>query len=179
MQVKTSLNLNLYLRDEVKMICGTYGAKNLSALVNGFFYYLCHLKNPQNGIDIEKCMRDALNGTIVKSRNKQLIEDARKEQLVHEYLETSWGRPLLEHIRKFGMKRFISRGNLRKFSEEIYSSYGEIILEDDLLRYLTDWYNAAKQRPDFKDVELAVFIAGGVRVSKQEHENTEESEVES
>lgn len=179
MQVKTSLNLNFHLREEVKLLYGEYGAENLSAFVNGFFYYLLRSENPPNGIDIEKCMRDALNGTIVKSRNKQHIEDARKEQLVHEYLETSWGQALLEHIRKFGMKRIISRGNLRKFSEEIYSSYGEIILEDDLLRYLTDWYNAAKQRPDFKDVELAVFLAGGVRVSKQEHENTEESEVES
>ena len=164
MQVKTSLNLNLYLRDEVKMICGTYGAKNLSALVNGFFYYLCHLKNPQNGVDIERCMRDCLAGTVVKSKNPQVLADERKAQAAFSFFEdTLGGDPYLYVIRKRGLRNILlSHGAIHDLCVGTYDASGVVVLEDDMRRYLREWYENVLNTPRFEAVELDVLKSGGI-----------------
>lgn len=164
MQVKTSINLNFHLREEVKLIQAVYGAQNLSALVNGFFYYLCHGENPKNGVDIERCMQDALAGNIQITKNPQLLAEARKEAAAFSCFEEFWGGdPYLVYLRRFGI-RSILRDNSRihKLCEDTYSHSGVVILEDDMRRYLTAWYEGAKGTPRFDAVELEVLKSGGI-----------------
>lgn len=164
MIVKTSLNLNLHLRDEVKLICGTYGAKNLSALVNGFFYYMCHLENPQNGVDIRRCMEDCLSGNVVKSKHPSILVDKKKAAAAFKFFEeVLGGDSYLYVLRKRGIRNVLqSHLMIHDLCVETYDSLGVVILEDEMRRYLRDWYDQVKHTSRFEAVELNVLKSGGI-----------------
>lgn len=178
MQVKTSINLNLHLRDEVKLIQGEYGAQTLSALVNGFFYFLCHGENPKNGVDIERCMQDALAGNIHLTKNPQLLAEARKEAAAFSCFEEEWsGNTYLVHLRRFGIRNILrNNSHIHNLCENTYSKSGVVVLEDDMRRYLTAWYEMMKDTPRFDAVELEVLKSGGIVPPVKAAKNDEDTE---
>lgn len=166
MQIKTSINLNLELRDEAKVLGGIYGAQNLSALVNGFFYYLLHHENPRNGVDIERLLHDALAGDIMKTKNQVLQARNQRRDIVFSHMDDAWGDGFLKLVRKYNKKRYLkSQSNLHEISIEIYNSHGIVILEDELLQYVDDWYEDAKCQPKFEKIELDILKDGGVVIA--------------
>lgn len=180
MEIKTSIKLNLPLRDEVKLIYGVYGVKSLSAFINGFFYYLVHQENPANGGDIEGCIRDALSGKILKTQNPFLLAEAKEAKAVTSYLNESYGRAFLVVLRRFGVKKYLQNHTfIHRCCEEVYESSGIVVLEDKMQKYLADWYYAAKRQPEFKEVELEVLKTGGlVLIDKGNEKTTEEGAME-
>lgn len=147
------------------MICGTYGAKNLSAFINGFFYYLCHLENPQNGIDIKRCLEDCLTGNILKSKHPDVLADERKAAAAFKYFEEYLGvESYLYVLRKRGIKNVLhTHSSIHELCEATYYNIGVVILEDDMRRYLREWYDKMKNTDCFEAVELKVLKSGGIR----------------
>lgn len=169
MKRRTSFFLDFELVQDVKKIYASYGAKNLSALVNGFFYYLVYGENPVNGVDIALLFQDCLSGGLSRTRDAQLLSAGVKQKMVFAYLDAEWGRPFLVLIRRFGLRKYLQNDCfIHERCEEMYSKHEIVILEDDMRRYLTEWYEAARaDRSSFEEVELEVLRSGGLSAGRR------------
>ena len=99
MAYRTSFWAKRELVEEAKKIGAIYGAKNLSAFINGFFHYLAFSENPHNGINIHRLLEDALSGNISKTRVAELRSGENRRQFVYNYLSSKRAYLVYNHFR--------------------------------------------------------------------------------
>lgn len=178
MAYRTSFWAKRELVEEAKKIGAIYGAKNLSAFINGFFHYLAFSENPHNGINIHRLLEDALSGNISKTRVAELRSGENRRQFVYNYLSSK--RAYLAYdIRWKGINKtfeILHPYLLHAMCVEMYETEKFLILEDELFKYIRDWYNEISKSPRMEAVEVNILEEGGIKLFDQTLDNDSKEE---
>lgn len=152
MKYRTSFWLKKADVEFVRNIYPIYGAKNLSALINGLLYFFSYAQNPPE-VDIRRLLQDALEGKVF-AQNPEVIKADQILRDFLEYIEENDEAGMLSDLCKNG-DGFLSLPKWEKkrlhMLNEIRKYYGYVLTESELLDMYAQWVGIVKSNGKFRE----------------------------
>lgn len=132
----------------MKKIYPVYGAKNLSALINGLLHFFAYCENPPE-VDIRRLLQDALAGKVYVDNPEVLKADQIRTDFL-EFVQETYEEVMLPQLCEdldFIRENHVLRLNiLRTFAEE----YDHVLTEAELYDLFAVWRDQMEQSGKFR-----------------------------
>lgn len=150
MKYRTSFWLKKKDVDYVRKIYPIYGAKNLSALINGILHYFAYAENPP-GVDIHRLLQDAVAGRVYVE-NPEIVHADQIRNDFFEMVTENYEYTMLSLLCED--ENFLSRNkSLRSSLQYVMATqYEHIITDAELDVLFAQWKDAVKQNGKFREV---------------------------
>lgn len=143
----------------VKKIYPVYGAKSLSALVNGLVYYFCYAQNPPE-VDVRRLLQDALDGKVYVRNPEVLAADKLRSNWL-EFVEETHEQTMLELLCCDG-DYFLAQDEHSTLRLNIQKQFAElhnyVLTDSELLQLFAVWRDIVKQNGKYRE-EYAKYNA--------------------
>lgn len=150
MKFRTNILVNRTCWEWVKMIYPLYGAKSLSAFIDGFISYLCLGENPP-GINIRKLLEDALDGKVFIDNPAVMAQEQRKTDFLDFVTESGFETLLLNTLCSDG-DNFLQTN--KKLVIQLHHEYhewrGETLTDEELFGLVSIWRDIVKANGKFR-----------------------------
>lgn len=137
----------------MRKIYPIYGAKNLSALVNGLLHFFAFSENPA-GIDIRRLLQDAVAGRVYAANPEILRRDSLRTDFMEFISETYEDTMLSQLCRDFD---FLAKNPMlcRNIQHGLAEGYDRIITDSELQYLFECWRDvmveSGKYRAAYKE----------------------------
>lgn len=170
MKYRTSFWLKKADVEFVRNICPIYGAKNLSALINGLLYFFSYAQNPPE-VDIRRLLSDALAGKVYVENPAVLRADTVRTDFL-EFIAETYEETMLSQVCRdydFLDKNLLLRLNIQHGLSE---AYGHTITDAELDELFTVWRDTVVQSGKYREAYKEYNEARLARArAKQEQED--------
>lgn len=143
----------------VKKIYPVYGAKSLSALVNGLVYFFCYAQNPPE-VDVRRLLQDALDGKVY-ARNPEVLAADKLRSNWLEFVEETHEQTMLELLCCDG-DYFLAQNEHSTLRLNIQKQFAElhnyVLTDSELLQLFAVWRDIVKQNGKYRE-EYAKYNA--------------------
>ena len=143
----------------IKKIYPVYGAKSLSALVNGLVYYFCYAQNPPE-VDVRRLLQDALDGKVYAHNPEVLAADKLRSNWL-EYIEETHEQTMLELLCCDG-DYFLAQDEHSTLRLNIQKQFAElhnyVLTDSELLQLFAVWRDIVKTNGKYRE-EYAKYNA--------------------
>ena len=105
----------------VKKIYPVYGAKGLSALINGLIHFFSYAENPPE-VDIRRLLQDALDGKVYANNPEILAAEQRQHDFL-DLISDMYEPTMLDQLcvdDDFILKNHVLRLNIQRHFTELY-----------------------------------------------------------
>ena len=143
----------------IKKIYPVYGAKSLSALVNGLVYYFCYAQNPPE-VDVRRLLQDALDGKVY-ARNPEVLAADKLRSNWLEFVEETHEQTMLELLCCDG-DYFLAQDEHSTLRLNIQKQFAElhdyVLTDSELLQLFAVWRDIVKTNGKYRE-EYAKYNA--------------------
>ena len=159
MKFRSTIRVERTSWEYVKKIYPVYGAKNLSALIDGLLYFFCYAQNPPE-VDIRRLLQDALDGKVYAHNPEVLAADQLRSNWL-EFVEETHEQTMLELLCRDG-DNFLAQdahSRLRLNIQKQFAALHDYVLTDsELLQLFAVWRDVVKKNGKYRE-EYAKYNA--------------------
>lgn len=149
MKFRSTIRIERNYWDWIKLIYPIYGAKSLSAFIEGILFFFCYGDNP-SGINIRKLFTDALDGKVFVDNPSVVQQDKIKSDFM-ELISENYEGTMLEQLCSSGDGFLESNIRLRLNIQHQFQLIYEHTLTDSELRELVAlWCDSVKANGKYR-----------------------------
>ena len=156
MKFRSTIRIERNYWDWIKMIYPIYGAKSLSAFIEGILFFFCYGDNP-SGINIRKLFTDALEGKVLNegkvcANNPVVVQQDKIKSDFMEFIAETYEGTMLNLLCSDGDDFIKKRSMLALNIQTQFSNTYEHTLTDSELRELVAlWCDAVKANGKYRE----------------------------
>lgn len=150
MKFRSTIRIERSYWEWVKLIYPLYGAKSLSAFIEGLLFFFCYGENPQ-GINIKKLLSDALDGKVFVDNPVVLQLESRKKKFLQFVSESGFERNLLDNLIIDGESFLQTNETLVIQLHHEYKEWTDDVLTDtELAELISLWCEIVKSNGKYR-----------------------------
>lgn len=150
MKFRSTIRIERSYWDWIKLIYPIYGAKSLSALIEGILFFFCYGDNP-SGINIRKLFADALEGKVYANNPVVVQQDKIKNDFM-EFIAETYEDTMLELLCSDGDDFIKKRSMLAlNIQTQFSSTYGYTLTDSELQELVALWCDAVKANGKYRE----------------------------
>ena len=150
MKFRTNIRIERRYWEWIKVIYPVYGAKSLSAFIEGVIFFFCYGDNPV-GINIRKLLEDALDGKVFIDNPAVMAQEQRKTDFLDFVTESGFETLLLNTLCSDG-DNFLQTN--KKLVIQLHHEYhewrGETLTDEELFGLVSIWRDIVKANGKFR-----------------------------
>ena len=150
MKFRSTIRIERSYWDWIKLIYPIYGAKSLSAFIEGILFFFCYGDNP-SGINIRKLFTDALEGKVFVDNPAVVQQDKIKADFM-ELISENYEGTMLEQLCSSGDDFMNMNIRLRLNIQHQFQVVYEYTLTDSEIQELVAlWVDSVKRNGKYRE----------------------------
>ena len=159
MKFRTNILVERTTWEFVKQIYPVYGAKSLSAFINGLLYFFSYAQNPPE-VDVRRLLQDALDGKVYAQNPEVLAADQLRFNWL-EFIEETHEQTMLELLCCDGDYFLAQDAHSRlrlNIQKQFAAQHNYVLTDSELLQLFAVWRDIVKKNGKYRE-EYAKYNA--------------------
>lgn len=150
MKFRTNIRIERNYWDWIKVIYPIYGAKSLSAFIEGILFFFCYGDNP-SGINIRKLFTDALEGKVFVDNPAVVQQDKIRNDFM-EFLSETYETTMLQILCSDG-DAFITKYHTLALNiqTQFRNIYEYTLTDSELQELVALWVDSVKSNGKYRE----------------------------